>query len=282
MHITAARSLTILGVFAYSSTASAWPQTSISPQNALEYNLAAEPTLSPIPSDTSLSMIAISQHIDTDTEPEDAHHARNLGPFGQEGFNIATYRTGAPTDAEVVATSPIPTPVPSITAVSKSPHTNFPFVVKEILRFFDRFKDLSWSREFLTPTTTIIVPASTIYYTVATVTITARDVDALETGSGSVLVPLSEAPRTFQTITRSSASTTSAVGMGNQGRGFEEKKERCEKLGEEEVLGCLEREGLLVPWTTVTQVRGGKTMVEVGVSLGVGRRRGEARVTGGI
>ncbi|KAK6599686.1 hypothetical protein H4I95_08561 [Botrytis cinerea] len=258
MHITAARSLTLLGVFAYSSTASAWPQTSISPQSALEYNLAAEPTLSPIPSDTSLSMIAISQHINTDTEPEDAHHARNLGPFGQEGFNIATYRTGAPTDAEVVATSPIPTPVPSITA------------------------DLSWSREFLTPTTTIIVPASTIYYTVATVTITARDVDALETGSDSVLVPLSEAPRTFQTITRSSASTTSAVGMGNQGRGFEEKKERCEKLGEEEVLGCLEREGLLVPWTTVTQVRGGKTMVEVGVSLGVGRRRGEARVTGGI
>ncbi|KAK6607748.1 hypothetical protein H4I96_03983 [Botrytis cinerea] len=243
MHITAARSLTLLGVFAYSSTASAWPQTSISPQSALEYNLAAEPTLSPIPSDTSLSMIAISQHINTDTEPEDAHHARNLGPFGQEGFNIATYRTGAPTDAEV---------------------------------------DLSWSREFLTPTTTIIVPASTIYYTVATVTITARDVDALETGSDSVLVPLSEAPRTFQTITRSSASTTSAVGMGNQGRGFEEKKERCEKLGEEEVLGCLEREGLLVPWTTVTQVRGGKTMVEVGVSLGVGRRRGEARVTGGI
>ncbi|CCD44648.1 hypothetical protein BofuT4_P055490.1 [Botrytis cinerea T4] len=116
MHITAARSLTLLGVFAYSSTASAWPQTSISPQNALECNLAAEPTLSPIPSDTSLSMIAISQHINTDTEPEDAHHARNLGPFGQEGFNIATYRTGAPTDAEVVATSPIPTPVPSITA----------------------------------------------------------------------------------------------------------------------------------------------------------------------
>lgn len=130
MHITAARSLTLLGVLAYSSTASAWPQTSISPRNALEYNLAAEPTLSPIPSDTSLPTIAIDQHSNTDTEPEDAHRARNLGPFGQEGFNIATYRTGAPTDAEVVATSPIPTPVPSITAVSKFPHINFPFAVK--------------------------------------------------------------------------------------------------------------------------------------------------------
>ncbi|KAF5872971.1 uncharacterized protein Bfra_008248ib [Botrytis fragariae] len=206
MHITLSRSLAILGVFAYSSTALILQQTPTGLQNDLGYNVA-ERTISPTvidfktflptsvsvtPSNKSSPAIALEQSENADTGPEEKLHARNLGPLGQEGFNIATYLNTNPTNTEVAVTSQILAPVPSITA------------------------DPSWSEEFLTPTTTVIVPASTIYYTEATVTITqttitvtARSVNTLATHPA--ILQLNRAPpQTLQTITRSSTLDSSS------------------------------------------------------------------------
>ncbi|TGO46571.1 hypothetical protein BCON_0317g00070 [Botryotinia convoluta] len=276
MHITLARSLTILGIFTYSFTALILQQTSAGLQNDLGYNVA-EPTVSPTvidsktlltssvfatSSDISLPAISIDERINTGTEPGKKLHERNLGPLGQEGFNIATYLHTNPSNIEVAVTSQILAPVPSITA------------------------DPSWSEELLTPTTTVIVPASTVYYTEATVTVTqttitvtARGINALETNTA--MLRLNQAPpHTFQTITRSSALASSILRQGKERRGFEEDKEACEALISSEVVNCLETKGLLVPWTTVTEVVGGATMVLVEVSMGAYRGRREAWVTG--
>ncbi|KAF7954420.1 hypothetical protein EAE96_005542 [Botrytis aclada] len=254
MHITVSRSLTLLGIFTYFSTALASQQTSDSPQQDLQYNVAAEPTPSSTPSDTSLPTVSINQRASTDTEPSEKLPARNLGS-GQEGFNINTYLSALATRPGEVAIFENPSPLASI------------------------FADPNRRREFLTPTTTIIVPASTVYYTVATVTVNARSIDAVETHTA--VLPVSEAPpRTFQTITRASALASSVPGQGNGKRGFEDEKKACEALVSSEVLNCLETKGLLVPYATVTEVVGGATMVLVEVSVGAYRGRREARVTG--
>ncbi|KAF7952266.1 uncharacterized protein EAE97_001763 [Botrytis byssoidea] len=227
MHITLARSLAILGVFTYSSTALVLQQTSAGFQN--------------------------------DLEPEANLHARNLGPFGQQGFNIATYLNSNPTHTESAVTSQIIAPVPSITA------------------------DSSWKDKFLTPTTTITIPASTIYYTETTVTITPRGINTL--AANSAMLQVTQAPpQTFHTITtsRSSALASSISRHEKEKRGWEEDKKACEALVQSEVLNCLESKGLLVPWTTVTEVLGGKTMLLVEVSVGAGRGRREARITGRV
>ncbi|TGO28540.1 hypothetical protein BPAE_0026g00300 [Botrytis paeoniae] len=226
MHITPARSLAILSIFTYSSTALVLQQTSAGLQNYLEYNFA-EPTVSPatviasktffptsvstITSDKSSPAIALDQGANAGTEPGEKLHARNLGPLGQEGFNIATYLHTNPSNIEVAVTSQILAPVPSITA------------------------DPSWSEEFLTPTTTVIVPASTIYYTEATVTITqttitvtARGINALETNP--VNLQLNQTlPQTFQKIIRSSTLASSILRQGKERRGFEEDKEAVKR-----------------------------------------------------
>ncbi|TGO17545.1 hypothetical protein BTUL_0016g00080 [Botrytis tulipae] len=273
MHITLARSLAILGVFTYSSTALVLQQPSAGLQNDLGYD-AAEPTispaavdsqtslprsLSPTPSDKSSSAIILDQPVAADTAPDAKLHARNLGPFGQQGFNIATYLNNNPTQTESAVTSQILAPVPSITA------------------------DSSWKDKFLTPTTTVTVSASTIYYTETTVTITPRSINTLVANSAMLQVTQSP-PQTFQTITtgRSSALASSIPRQEKEKRGWEEDKKACEALVQSEVLHCLETKGLLVPWTTITEVVGGKTMLLVEVSVGAGRGKREARVTGRV
>ncbi|KAF7898432.1 hypothetical protein EAF00_004878 [Botryotinia globosa] len=227
MHITLAHSLAILGIFTYSSTALVLQQASAGFQN--------------------------------DLEPEANLHARNLGPFGQEGFNIATHLSSNPTHTESAVTSQILAPVPSLTA------------------------DAKWKEEFLTPTTTVTVHASTIYYTETTVTITPRSINTLATHS-AMLQPTQAPPQTFHTITtgKSSALASSIPRQEKEKRGWEEDKKACEALVQSEVLNCLESKGLLVPWTTVTEVVGGKTMFLVEVSVGAGRGRREARLTGTV
>ncbi|KAF7933610.1 uncharacterized protein EAE98_003319 [Botrytis deweyae] len=273
MHITLAHSLAILSILTYSSTALVLQQTSAGLQNDSEYDGAAEQTISPptaidsnplfprslstIPSDKSSPTIILDELIDADIAPEAKLPARNLGPLGQEGFNIATYLTN-PINTQAAVTSQILAPAPSITA------------------------DPSWSEIFLTPTTTVIIPASTIYYTVATVTVAARSINTFASDSAISQVN-SALPQTFHTITtRSSTLASSILRQENGKRGFEEDKKACEALEQSEVLNCLETEGLLVPYTTVTEVLGGKTMVLVEVSVGAGRARREAVVTGRV
>ncbi|KAF7889634.1 uncharacterized protein EAF02_002049 [Botrytis sinoallii] len=273
MHITLAHSLAILSILTYSCTALVLQQTTVGLQNDSEYDGAAEQTISPptavdsnpffprslstIPSDKSSPTIILDEPMDAGTASGAKLPARNLGPLGQEGFNIATYLTN-PTNTQAAVTSQILAPAPSITA------------------------DPSWSEIFLTPTTTVIIPASTIYYTVATVTVTARSINTFATDSVISQV-YSALPQTFQTITtRSSTLTSSILRHGNGKRGFEEDKKACEALEQSEVLNCLVTKGLLVPYTTVTEVLGGKTMVLVEVSVGAGRGRREAVVTGRV
>ncbi|TGO39752.1 hypothetical protein BHYA_0048g00170 [Botrytis hyacinthi] len=199
IYINLAHPLAILSIFIYSSTALVLQQTSAGLQNDLGYDVA-EPTdfptaavdsksffptsLSPAPSAKSSPATILDQPMAADTTPEAKLHARNLGPFGQEGFNIATHLNSNPTNTEVAVTSQILAPVPSITA------------------------DASWKEEFLTPTTTVIIPASTIYYIETTVTITPRSINTI--ASNSAMLQSNQAPpQTFHTITRSSVLASS-------------------------------------------------------------------------
>ncbi|KAF7908450.1 uncharacterized protein EAF01_004205 [Botrytis porri] len=131
MHSILARSLALLSVSTYFSTVSILPQTSPDLQNALGYNIA-EATFSPstvidsktslatsvstIPSDKSSSTIPLNQRRNTDTEHKKKLPPRNLGPFGQEGFNLATYLDTDLSNTVVAVTSQILAPVPSITS----------------------------------------------------------------------------------------------------------------------------------------------------------------------
>lgn len=136
MHITLAHSLATLSIFTFSSTALVLQQPSASLQNDLGYDVA-EPTISPptaidfktfLPSSLSAassdkpsSEIILDQPMAANTAPGAKLHARNLGPFGQEGFNIATYLNSNPTNTEVAVTSQV-LAAPSITAVSRIIH----------------------------------------------------------------------------------------------------------------------------------------------------------------
>ncbi|KAI9641946.1 hypothetical protein NHQ30_009815 [Ciborinia camelliae] len=123
--------------------------------------------------------------------------ARDLGSQ-EQGWNEATVKRPV-----AVSTLSFVEPKPFQTHHSKPPITDGEANI---------FTDL-----FLNPTT-IIVPASTIYYTETTVTITPRDVGGLETSTATV-GPLSRAlPQTFQTVTASPAPASS-ITHENERRG---------------------------------------------------------------
>ncbi|ESZ96618.1 hypothetical protein SBOR_2985 [Sclerotinia borealis F-4128] len=223
MHITLAHSLVILSIFTCSSAA-----------------LLATPNLqNPPPPSRPLPAIAIDRRENPNTNLEEHLDARKFAPGIHEGWNVASMK---PSSFFTITTKEI---VPFQTLTSLPPiteHTSFP--------------DL-----FLTPTTTIVIPASTIYFTKTAVTITPRDVIQLK--STSAITPLSRAlPRTFQTMTITGspvlASSTITIAPLIKRRDYNKDKAFCEALPSQ-VLECLESRRVLIPVRTSSIVKDGMT-----------------------